>query len=189
MARINLLPWREERRQERRKEFLIISALVALVGVLIIVLTEFVISSQIDNQQSRNAYLQQHISQLNRQVKEIKDLEKRRQDLLERMKIIQDLQGKRPLIVRLFDEQVRTLPDGVFFRSLKRNEDKIVVDGVAESNNRISSLMRNLDGSDWFSDPNLTAVSAASQYGEQASSFSLGFKVTSPDDEETEEAK
>jgi type IV pilus assembly protein PilN len=144
-----------------------------------------IVNSAISHQEGRNAYLQGHIKKINKEVAEIKDLETRRQQLLDRMSIIQDLQGTRPLIVRVFDEMVRTLPDGLFYTSVSRRDSRIEVQGIAESNNRVSSLMRKLDASPWFADPNLTAVSAASAYGDQASSFKLSYKISAPapDDE------
>ena len=120
MANINLLPWREARRQQIQKQFLIVLGGVVVVAVLLIVLAMSVVNSAISNQEGRNNYLQGHIRTINKEVAEIKDLEARRQQLLDRMNIIQSLQGTRPLIVRVFDEMVRTLPDGLFFTSVVR---------------------------------------------------------------------
>ena len=185
MATINLLPWREERRQLIKKQFLVVLGGVALLSVLLVVLAMSIVNGAISHQEGRNAYLQGHIKKINKEVAEIKNLETRRQQLLDRMTIIQDLQGTRPLIVRVFDEMVRTLPDGLFYTSVSRRGSRIDVQGIAESNNRVSSLMRKLDASPWFADPNLTAVSAASAYGDQASSFKLSYKISAPapDDE------
>jgi type IV pilus assembly protein PilN len=180
MANINLLPWREERRQELKREFLGILGGVAVLGVGIIVLTQLFFSNAIDYQQNRNAYLQRNIDELNEQVAEIKELEKKRNELLDRMNVISSLQGDRPLIVRIFDELVRTLPDGVFYKSLDRSGSKIKLQGIAESNNRISSLMRRLDASDWFSAPNLSAVKAEPSFGDQASGFTMSYKISTP---------
>jgi len=180
MANINLLPWREERRQEQRKEFLTVLGAVALAAIVVVLLTNRVYSSWIDNQNGRNAYLQTNIDELNRQVAEIKELEKKRQELLDRMKVIQDLQGTRPLIVRIFDEMVRTLPDGVFYKTMSRTDKTIQMEGVAESNNRVSSLMRQFDRSEWFENPNLTSVQASPEYGEQASGFKMTVVVSTP---------
>lgn len=180
MATINLLPWREERRQMVKQQFLVILGGVAAVGVLLVLLAMSIVNSAISAQNDRNAYLQQHINKLNKEVAEIKGLEKRRQQLIDRMTIIQDLQGTRPLIVRVFDEMVRTLPDGLFYTSLNRRDKRIQVEGVAESNNRVSSLMRKLDASPWFTDPNLTAVNSASAFGDQASSFKLSYRISAP---------
>lgn len=189
MAKINLLPWREERRQELKKEFLTILAGVAVLGAILVVLGHMAASGAVDGQRDRNAYLQRNIDELNSQVKEIQELEKKRRELLERMKVIQELQGNRPIIVRIFDELVRTLPDGVFYKDLNRNTAQVTLKGIAESNNRISSLMRNLDKSTWFEDPNLTSVKANPDYGDQASEFSLSFKITTPSAEEEEKGK
>jgi type IV pilus assembly protein PilN len=181
MARINLLPWREERRQELKKEFLVVLGGTALLAVVLLLVTNRVYSSWIDNQGNRNAYLQRNIDELSRQVAEIKELEAKRRQLLDRMKVIQDLQGTRPLVVHVFDDLVRTLPDGVFYQGLSRGEKKIEISGVAESNNRVSSLMRQLDKSEWFENPNLTSVQAATEFGEQASAFKMAVDISQPD--------
>ena len=108
------------------------------------------------------------------------DLQRRRTQLLERMRIIQELQGNRPIIVRVMDQLVRTIPDGVFYTSLVSESGRILIEGVAESNNRVSSLMRNLDASEWLASPNLDSVRAAPDYGEQATTFSLSVSVQLP---------
>jgi type IV pilus assembly protein PilN len=183
MASINLLPWREERRQALKKEFLTVLGVVVAVAVLLVVVANRVVNGAIEHQQARNQYLQTHINELNRQVKEIAEIEKKRAELIDRMKVIQDLQGTRPLIVRVFDELVRTLPDGVFFRSLNRTGNQIELQGVAESNTRVSSLMRQLEASEWFESPNLTAVEAAPDFGELASSFRMTVRISAPQEE------
>ena len=180
MANINLLAWREERRQEMQKAFLVVLAAVAVVAGLIVWMIDMQVRGDIEAQSQRNAYMQTNIDELNSQVKEIKQLENKKRALLDRMKVIQELQGNRPIIVRIFDEMVRTLPDGVFYKTLKRSGSAVNLQGSAESNNRISSLMRKLEGSDWFSNPNLTAVTASPEFGEQASSFTLSFNITTP---------
>jgi type IV pilus assembly protein PilN len=182
MAKINLLPWREERRQELKKEFLVVLAGVAIVAFGLVFLAHGYVQGEIDKQQARNKHLQKYITELDQQVKEIKTIEKRKRDLLDRMKVIQELQGNRPVIVRVVDEIVRALPDGVFYQSLVRRSANVSAKGTAESNNRISSLMRKLDKSEWFTQPNLSAVSAAPNFGEQASQFQMTFKISSPSD-------
>jgi type IV pilus assembly protein PilN len=117
---------------------------------------------------------------LNKQVAEIKELKKKRSMLLDRMKVIQDLQGTRPHIVRIFDELVRTIPDGVYYRSLTRKGKNVSVSGTAESNNRVSSLMRKFDGSEWFTAPNLKSVKANPGFGDQANDFNMTVLVTAP---------
>jgi type IV pilus assembly protein PilN len=181
MANINLLPWREERRQERQKEFLTLLGLVLVAGALLVFAADRAVNAAIEKQQGRNAYIQQHISELDKQVKEIRELENKKKALLSRMNVIQGLQGRRPVIVRVFDEMVRTVPDGVFYRSLSKSGDMVSVSGTAESNNRISSLMRNVDASEWFKGPNLKGVKANDSFGDQASDFELSFRESSPE--------
>lgn len=181
MARINLLPWREQLREERKKRFL-----TALVGVLVIAvgvvfLGDQYISNAIDHQTARNAYVQKEIVQLDERIKEISELKARRKQLLERMKIIQDLQGNRPIIGRIFDQLARTLPDGVYFTEVKMTDKIISITGAAESNNRVSDLMRNLDASDWLTAPSLTEVKATTAGTvDQANVFKLTVRQTQP---------
>jgi type IV pilus assembly protein PilN len=181
MARINLLPWREARREEQKRAFLTVLSLVAIAGVLVIVLVDRIENAQIDNQRARNDYLTQNIRELDKQVEEIRDLQRKRNQLIERMRVIQELQGNRPIIVRVLDQLVRTVPDGVFYTSVTANGPQLSIDGVAESNNRVSSLMRRLDASDWLKDPNLDAVRAAPAYGDQANTFELKVQVDLPE--------
>ena len=187
MANINLLPWREERRQELKKAFLVVLGSVALCGLLLVIGTHLMINAAIDGQNQRNNYLQTRIDELTLQVNEIQDLEDQKQELLDRMTVIQELQGNRPIIVRIFDELVRTLPDGAFYNELKRTNDRIDLKGTAESNNRISSLMRKVEKSEWFAAPNLNSVTAEPDFGEQASEFGLSFKISTPSIKSEEE--
>jgi type IV pilus assembly protein PilN len=183
MARINLLPWREWERERRKKEFLGNVAGVLVAGVVLVLGAGWYLDGKIDNQNARNAFLQQEITVLDQRIAEIQNLQKTRQDLLERMRVIQELQGNRPVIVRVFDELVRTLAKGVHFADLQMSGNRLAVAGVAESNNRISSLMRNLDNSEWFASPNLRSIKEDPtnvNYGAQASTFNLTFVQTNP---------
>ena len=180
MAHINLLPWRDERRAERKQEFLVVLAGVAVVAAAIVFGIDLVVSGQIQNQNDRNAYLQQNIDVLNKQVAEIRELQRKRTQLLDRMKVIQQLQGNRPIIVRLLDQLVRTVPDGVFYTELKASDRVITITGIAESNNRVSSLMRQLDASEWFEEPNLEGVRAEPDFGDQATTFNMTVKLQLP---------
>ena len=179
MARINLLPWREELREERKKRFLtaLVGVLVVSVGILFLI--ERYVSNGIEHQMARNAFLQTQIAQLDIRIKEISDLKARRKQLLERMKIIQDLQGNRPIIGRVFDQLVRTLPDGVYFTDIKMLDNVIAINGIAESNNRVSDLMRNLEASDWLEGPVLNEVKASAA-PDQANAFQLTVRQTQP---------
>src|SRR5690625_3512717 len=157
MARINLLPWREERRQEQKREFLVLLGGMAVLGLAVVLVVSQIYASRIDQQRGRNQYLQGHIDELNRQVREIADLERQRRELVDRMKVIQELQGNRPVIVRLFDELVRTLPDGVYYESLQRSRDRVDVQGAAESYTRVTSLRLYIVLTSWFDHPTLIA--------------------------------
>lgn len=188
MAQINLLPWREARRQELKKDFLITSALVLALGAGLLLLGDRVVNGQIDDQRARNSYLKENIKELDKAVAEIRELQKRRNQLIDRMRVIQELQGNRPIIVRVLDQLVRTVPDGVFYTSLSTKGKTISISGIAESNNRVSSLMRRLDASDWLASPNLDQVRAAPTYGDQANTFNLTVKIQAPaSDDETGE--
>ncbi len=180
MAQINLLPWREERRQELKKEFLVTTALVIALAVGLVLLGDRLVNGQIQHQIARNQYLTDNIKILDEQVAEIRELQKKRNQLLDRMRVIQELQGNRPIIVRVLDQLVRTVPDGVFYTNLQTKNKTITIKGVAESNNRVSSLMRRLDASEWLANPNLDAVKAAPEYGDQANTFNLTVQIQAP---------
>lgn len=181
MARINLLPWREELREERKKRFLTALVGVLVVSVSILFLIDRYVSNAIEHQMARNAFLQTQIAQLDIRIKEISDLKARRKQLLERMKIIQDLQGNRPVTGRVFDQLARTLPDGVYYSQVKMTNKLIAINGAAESNNRVSDLMRNLEASDWLEAPSLTEVRATTAGAvDQANVFQLTVRQTQP---------
>lgn len=190
MARINLLPWREQLREERKQRFLVNLAGVFVVAAGAVFLGDQLLSAAIEHQNARNAFIKKEIAVLDARIKEISELKTRRQQLLERMKIIQDLQGNRPIIGRVFDQLVRTLPDGVYFTSVKMTGKNIAIVGAAESNNRVSNLMRSLDASDWLTSPNLTEVKAVTAGAvDQANVFQLTVQQTQPQLEETEAGK
>lgn len=178
MAKINLLPWREQLREERKQQFLVALGGTFVLGALLLVAADRYYNGQIDNQIARNNFIKQEISALDGRIKEIAELKERRAQLLERMKIIQDLQGNRPIIAHVFDEFVRTLPDGVYFKSLKMAGKKVSIEGVAESNSRVSALMRKLDASEWLAFPVLGGVKQAQE--DEANAFSLTVYQTQP---------
>lgn len=181
MAKINLLPWREEYRQTKKREFLEIAAVVLVFGLLTVFVWDRVVDARIDNQTSRNDRISQEIAELDKQVKEISELKARKQEMLDRMAVIQALQANRPDIVRIFDELVKATPDGVFLTELVRVNDAMSLTGFAESNNRVSALMRNLDGSYKFTEPNLTKVEADQSLGEQGNRFEMRVQLTKPE--------
>ena len=183
MANINLLPWREELREERRKEFLVGVGITVAIAVLIIFAVDRFVNNAINNQTRKNDYLREQITSLDREISEIRELQRQKSELTERMTVIQDLQGRRPVIVRLFDELVRTLPDGVYYDQIVRNGDQISFEGVAESNNRVSALLRSLEDSEWFEGPELQQISS-NVAGGNGNRFQLSVIVTTPDPEE-----
>ncbi len=182
MAKINLLPWRQAYREEKKREFIGIIAAVFIVAALGAYSWISSVESAIENQGSRNRLLDQEIAKLDAQVKEISELKKVRDDLLARIKVIQDLEGTRPVIVRYFDDFARAIPDGVYVTLVDRKGTVVSIEGVAESYNRVASFMRNLDASDWFASPNLTSVTAAPEEGEQASMFKMTVQTSAPVD-------
>ncbi|HWH85640.1 MAG TPA: PilN domain-containing protein [Pseudomonas sp.] len=181
MARINLLPWREERREERRKRFLLVLIGVLAGSIGAVLIADQIISAAIERQMARNDYIGKQIAVVDERIKQIGELKARRQQLVERMRIIQDLQGNRQISGRIFDQLARTLPDGVYFSDVKMAGKTLSISGAAESNNRVSELMRNLDASDWFDAPSLNEVKATSaDQVEQANVFQLTVRQTQP---------
>jgi len=187
MAKINLLPWRDQYREERKRQFLTVLAGVGVLAAMASYLWVSSVEAGIERQKNRNQILKTEIAGLNKKVEEIRELKKRRKQLLSRMKVIQDLQGTRPIIVRYFDELVRAIPDGVYLTKLERKDKLILLEGVAESNNRVSSLMRNLDQSDWFASPNLTSVKADPKRDDQASAFKMSVNTSAPAEQDKKE--
>ena len=160
MANINLLPWREERRKELNQTFFITTGILAVLGLVAVFLVNMQVGSQIDNQIERNNYIIAEQQKLEDKILEIEELKSRRAQLESRMKIIQDLQGNRSVVVRLFDEIVKSTPDGVYLKKINRVGTKFTIEGIAEANSRISNLLRNLDRSNWFQNADLTSVVA-----------------------------
>lgn len=170
-TKINLLPWREKRRQQMQQDFMVLLGAAAALGVLVWFTWSSHVDGEISAQKSRNTYIKKELKLLDEQIKEIKQLEQRREELVGRMETIQSLQNDRPSIVYIFDQLVRTLPDGVFYKNVERRGRQFTIAGVADSNTRISALMRNLEESPWFVNPILKTVTAVS--GSEASAFTL----------------
>lgn len=181
MTSINLLPWRETLREERKQEFFVSLGVVVAIAAAMLFLVDRYFNSEVNGQQAINNYISEQISVLDAEIVEIRDLQAQRTALIERMAVIQDLQGNRPVIVRLFDELVKTMPSGVFYNTVTRNENSIQMNGIAESNNKVSELMRALEASDWFANANLQQINA--QEGGDADGtyqFQLEVTVTAP---------
>ena len=172
MPRINLLPWRDEERKERKLQFLIALGGATLVAIVLAFLGYLMSSSMIDGQQRRNDRLRVEIKSLDKQIEEINDLESQKQKYIARMEIIEKLQRSRPEIVHEFDEIVRTLPEGVYLTAIKQTGTTLKFDGIAQSSTRVSSFMRNIDGSQWLRSPALEVVQTTKGSG-PGSSFTL----------------
>lgn len=178
MARINLLPWREEARKARQKQFAFVAAGTAVFAALVLVYVHIFINGLIEDQNRRNGFLQEQIRIVDGQIREIKDLEKTKANLLARMKIIQELQRSRPQIVHLFDELVKTIPDGVYLNKITQKGNDLTLEGVAQSNARVSAYMRNVDQSEWLQNPRLEIIQTTGENRDRAASFRLHLKQT-----------
>lgn len=175
-TRINLLPWREMRRRQQDRQLLTIAVAAWIVMGVAVVNAYLYVGALIEVQGQRNKFLETEIAKVEQEIKEIADLKKQRQDLIARMNVIYQLQGDRTGMVRMFDELVRKLPEGVYLTSVKTTGGGIALQGVAQSNARVSALMRNLDGSDWFSAPELEIINVREKGGERLSEFALNVK-------------
>ena len=160
MAKINLLPWRLERRKLKQKEFITMLVVAAAIAVGLSILIVLYYNGQISGQEGRNNYLTTQIATIDKEIEQIKDLDKKKADLLSRKKAIECLQGRRSLMVHLFDDLVRTIPDGVKLISLEQDGSKLTINGNSQSNARVSAYMRNLQVSGWMSQPELTIIEA-----------------------------
>ncbi len=163
MPQINLLPWREELRQRRNKEFGVTAGIGVLVMAAVIAVVHLHFKSRIMHQNDRNGFLESNIATLDKRIKEIQRLDDEKERLLARMQIIQRLQSSRPEVVHLFDELVQTLPEGVYFTKVQQKGRVLNIHGVAQSNARVSTLMRQLDASDWLQKPVLLQITAGTR--------------------------
>jgi type IV pilus assembly protein PilN len=161
--------------------------MTCVLAAAIVGLVHFQMQSKIDYQLSRNRFMNKEITKVDAEIKEISELQKTRRSLVERMEVIQDLQGSRPSIVHLFTEIVSTVPNGVYLETLSQKAGKLKVTGEAESNARVSTYMRNLQASAWMKDPNLTIIEIEDKTVTRISSFTLTVKQTSPNATEDEQ--
>jgi type IV pilus assembly protein PilN len=173
MTKINLLDWRSARRVKRKQQFFMLLALGGLVSAAVVLLSYLAMDAAVTHQQTRNTYLQQQIAELDKQIKEIQDLQKTKANLLARMRVIEQLQQSRSATVHFFDEIINTLPDGVYLTGIKQSGSNVTLNGIAESNGRISAYMQNLDGSPWFKDPKLVVIRTGTQGRVRNAEFEL----------------
>jgi type IV pilus assembly protein PilN len=193
MARINLLPWRADRRKLREREFYMMLAGTAVAAFVVLFAAIFWMGHLIDDQNDRNTVLQGEISKLDKQIEEIKELDKTRSQLLTRKEIIEQLQSNRSQMVHLFDEMVKTIPDGVRLTSMKQAGDILTLEGVAESNARVASYMRSIDVSPWMGRTDLRKIEnkAGAKDADKKLPyvFSLDVKLHKPEDAQDDAAK
>lgn len=181
LIRINLLDWRAAARERKRKRFLSLLGLAGLASVLLVGLVSMgYYSHLIDSQEARNRYLESQIAIADRQLVEIRALQKTRESLITRMRIIEQLQQSRSAIVHYFDQLVDTLPNGVYLTSLAQTGRNTTVDGVAESNARVSDYMVNFDDSAWFTNPQLIVIKASESGPQRFADFTLTVKADNP---------
>ena len=181
MPRINLLPWREQERKIRRREFMVAAGAAIFAAVIFVLGGKLLYSSWTDAQNEKNALLKKEIVKLDAQIADIQDLENRKQRLVARMEIIEKLQRKRPEIVHLFDEIVKTVPEGVYLTAIKQTGNKLEIHGVAQSSTRVSTFMRNIDSSVWMDNPVLQVVESAKDSPTGGSNFTLTSDVVGVD--------
>jgi len=176
-TRLNLLPWRDMRRREQDRQLLTVAIGAWVLMVIIVFYAHIHVTGLIDAQNRRNEYLKQEIAKVEKQIKEVAELKKRREDLIARMNVIQQLQADRTRVVRIFDELVRRVPEGVQLASLKQSGSaSMALTGVAQSNARVSALMRNFSASEWFDDPKLDVINVRQKGGDRVSEFSMKVK-------------
>ena len=173
MAHINLLPWREELRKQKQNEFISTSTISAVLAGVLVLVAHLYVNGKIEYQNQRNNYIQTEIDILNKRIGRIQELESMKQGLLARMNVIQDLQSSRPESVHMMDELVRSLPDGVFLNLFKQRNKNLTMEGIAQSNARVSDYMRNIDTSEWFSDPHLDLIRTTENNRRRIANFTL----------------
>lgn len=181
MIRINLLPHREQRRKERRQQFYVVSGLMILLAAVIALLVHTVYAGYIDRQERKNDFFKAEIAKLDTEIAEIRRLREQIDALLARKQVIESLQGDRAQTVHLFNELAQRMPDGVYLRSVKQNGQRITLIGYAQSNARVSNLMRNIEASPYLTQPSLVEVKAATVNNRQVSEFSLNMSLKRPD--------
>ena len=173
MPRINLLPWREQERKVRRREFMVAAGGAVIASMVLLGLGKLLYAGWTEAQLEKNNILKKEIVKLDAQIADIQDLENRKQRLVARMEIIEKLQRKRPEIVHLFDEIVKTVPEGIYLTAIKQTGNKLEIHGVAQSSTRVSTFMRNIDASVWMDNPQLQVVESAANSPTGGSSFTL----------------
>src|SRR5271169_1974577 len=177
MVRINLLPHREQKRQARQRQFVSLAIGLAILAVAVVGLVHIIIAARIEDQNSRNTLLKTEIAKLDEQIKEIDRLRDQTQALLARKQVVETLQSNRTEAVHLLDQLVRQLPDGVYLKSVRQIGEKVILDGYAQSNARVSTLMRNIEGSPWLTTPELIEIRSVALDKQKVNEFTLAMQI------------
>lgn len=180
MIRINLLPHREQRRAARQRQFTVLAAAVVISAALVVGAVHMLLAGRIDSQNARNAYLEGEIAKLDKQIADIKELKAQTQALLARKQVVETLQTNRAQAVYLLDQLVRLLPDGVYLKGVKQTGNEVNVQGYAQSNARVATLIRNLEASPYLESSDLVETKAATVNGLRVSEFGVKVKLTQP---------
>jgi type IV pilus assembly protein PilN len=188
MARINLLPHREERRKRARHHFFVIAGGTAVLGALVVMAMHGFYAAKIDTQIERNRFLKSEVAKLDKEIAEINKLKDEIQALLARKQVIETLQTDRAQTVHLLDELVRQMPDGVYLKSVLQRGMNVNVLGYAQSNARVSTLMRNIESSPWLAAPGLVEVKASNVEKRRVSEFNLNFQLKRPEAKDAKDA-
>jgi type IV pilus assembly protein PilN len=188
MIAINLLPHRELKRAARQRQMLVIAGGVLILGALTVLLVHSAINGMIDNQAARNQMLKDEMAKLDKDIAEIKKLKDTTKSLLDRKKVVEDLQTNRAEEVHLLDQMVRQLPDGMYLKSIKQQGNMITLQGYAQSNARVSTLLRNLQASPWLDSPDLNEIKRVTVNGVSANEFTLKVKLTQPGQDDDSKA-
>lgn len=182
MTKINLLDWRAQRRALRQKQFVAMMVAGLLTAAVVFGATFISMDRALANQDDRNNFLKQQIVEVDQKIKEIQELEKVKNSLMSRMRVIEELQASRSATVHFFDDLVNTLPEGVNLTSVKQTGSRVTIEGIAESNGRVSTYMKNLEASDWFEDPKLVVIKTGDKGNLRRSDFTLQVKnLTKPE--------
>ncbi|MBY0437025.1 MAG: PilN domain-containing protein [Burkholderiales bacterium] len=180
MIRVNLLPHREMKRAAQQRSFIVAAVAMVALGAGVIFLVHGVLASKIEGQQARNQFLDQQIASLDKQIEEIRRLREQTQQLLARKRVVETLQSNRAEVVQLFDQIARQLPDGIYLRNIKQTGTKVNIIGYAQSNARVSTLLRNLESSPWLDNATLVEIKAATVSSQRLNEFNLNVDVARP---------
>ena len=178
---INLLPWREALRLQKNRSFFVQLGSGLVLGAILVLIWGYFLNRQLIYQESRNQYLSSFVNQLDYQLAEIKGLEIRRQQIIDRISLIEELQNNRQIAVRIFDQIVYSTPEGVFYKRLSRSGNLLSMAGVGENSDQISDLMRRLEASKWLNSPALDLIESNSETGSKRSTFNLSVYIDRPE--------